>query len=134
MSTPSKSSVPASLMVAVSLTALEALGLLVYGVLELFHLSGGRLMMGLSTALFFTAYGVFLAWAARSLHARDSWARSPIVFTQLMQLGLAWNFRGGETTAVAIGLAVVAVLVLVGILLPASTDYLADEVDVRADV
>ncbi|KRF15329.1 hypothetical protein ASG90_11485 [Nocardioides sp. Soil797] len=112
-----------------SLSALEALGLVTYALLELFHLSGGRLTMGLTTALFFAAYGVFLAWASWSVRSGESWARSPIVFTQLMVLGLAWSFRGGETTAVAIGLAVVAVIVLGGMLNPASMEYLSDDVE-----
>ncbi|QIX27476.1 hypothetical protein ncot_13305 [Nocardioides sp. JQ2195] len=127
MSTPVETPIPALLKVAVGLAALESLGLVTYAMLELFHLSGGRLVMGLSTALFFAAYGGFLAWATWSMRAGESWARSPVVFTQLMALGLAWSFRGGETTAVAIGLAVVAVVVLGGVLNPASMDYLSDE-------
>jgi hypothetical protein len=43
-----------------------------------------------------------------------------------MFLGLAWSFRGGSTTWVAIVLAVVAVVVLVGLLHPASIDALTE--------
>lgn len=129
MSTPVERPIPAPLVVAVSLAALEAFGLVTYAMLELFHLSGGRLTMGLTTALFFAAYGVFLAWATWSMRAGESWARSPVVFTQLMALGLAWSFRGGETTPVAIGLVVVAVVVLAGVLNPASMEHLSDDVE-----
>ena len=43
---------------------------------------------------------------------------------QVIFLGLAWSFRGGDTTWVAIVLAVVAVVVLAGLLHPASIDAL----------
>lgn len=127
MSIPTQRPVPAPLVVAMSLSALEALALVCYGVLELFHLSGGRLTMGLTTALFFAAYGLFLAWVTWEVWRGESWGRSPVVFSQLMALGLAWSFRGGETTAVAIGLAVLALIVLAGLLHPASMGHLADD-------
>jgi hypothetical protein len=49
------------------------------------------------------------------------------VVAQLIQLLVAWSFVGGSTTPVAIGLALSAVLVLVGIFHPASLDALADD-------
>ena len=58
---------------------------------------------------------------------RASWARSPVVLAQLIQLGLAWSFRGGETTWIAIALAVVAVVVVAGVLHPASIEALSDD-------
>ncbi len=51
------------------------------------------------------------------------------MLAQLLQLGVAWSFRGGDTTWVAICLAVVAVIVLAGILHPQSVDALSDEPD-----
>jgi hypothetical protein len=42
------------------------------------------------------------------------------VLAQLIQLGLAWNFRAAPTTWLAVVLAVVALVVLVGIFHPAS--------------
>ena len=39
---------------------------------------------------------------------RESWARSPVVLAQLLQLGVAWSFRQEPTTWVAVALAVVA--------------------------
>ena len=56
-----------------------------------------------------------------------SWARGPAVLAQLIQLGLAWSFRGDPTTLVAIALAVVALVALAGIFHPASTHALTDE-------
>ncbi|KQY54476.1 MULTISPECIES: hypothetical protein [unclassified Nocardioides] len=133
MSTLPDSATPAPLTVAASLTGVEGVAMLGYGVLELFNVSTERLTMGLTTALFFGGYGVFLLWAAWSMNRGGSWARSPIVLTQLLLLGMAWSFRGGETTGVAIGLLVVALIVLVGALHPASIDFLADDDGAEVD-
>jgi fumarate reductase subunit D len=46
-----------------------------------------------------------------------------------MALGLAWNFLGGGTTWVSVVLTVVAVVVLVGLLHPASVEALAHHGD-----
>lgn len=119
--------VPAPLVVAASLVAVEGLLLVLLAVLEAFALDSGRLAMGLTTAIFFAAYGAGLLWCARALHRRQSWARSPVVLAQLIQLGVAWSFAGGGTTMIAVGMAVVALLVLAGIFHPASLDALADE-------
>ena len=127
MSTPLERPIPAPITVSASLAALEGAALLIYGILELFNISGGRAVMGLTTSLFFAVYGAGLLWAAWAMRGGASSARSPIVFTQLLMLGLAWSFRGGETTQVAIVLAVVAVVVLAGSLHPASVSYLVEE-------
>jgi hypothetical protein len=58
-----------------------------------------------------------------------AWARSPIVVAQVLFLGIAWNFLGGSTTWVSIALAVVAIVVLVGLLHPASIDALTEDRD-----
>ena len=49
-----------------------------------------------------------------------------MVLAQLIQLGVAWSFRGGDTTVVAVVLAVVALIVVAGILHPASIAHLDD--------
>ena len=120
---------PAPLVVAASLVAVEALLLLGYAVLELASMSSDRVAVALTTAVFFAAYGVLLLAAAWAVTHGRSWARSPIVLAQLIQLGVAWSFRGGETTAAAVAMAVVAVVVLVGLLLPSSIDALAERDD-----
>ncbi len=125
--TPSGPDRPAPLTVAVSLVAVEGALLVLLGILETFALSSARVTMGVTTAVFFVAYGValvFCAWGASRLRP---WARSPIVLGQLIQLGVAWNFRGGETTPLAVAIAVVAVVVLAGILHPASTKALVEQ-------
>jgi len=118
---------PAPLVVAASLVAVEALLLLVFAVLELASLDSDRIAMGATTSIFFLAYGAGLLLCAWSLVRGQSWARSPVVLTQLIGLGVAWSFRGGDTTTVAVAIAVVAVLVLVGLFHPASLTALADD-------
>ena len=118
---------PAPLVAAVALAAVEGGLLLVYGVAELVAVQAGRLTMGISTALFFLMYGgglVFCAWSAYRL---SSWARAPLVLAQLIQLGVAWSFRGGSSTPAAVVLALVAVIVLVGIFHRASVQAIDDE-------
>jgi hypothetical protein len=111
---------PAALVAAASLAGLEALLLVLFGLAELRSLTASKATMGITTSLFFAAYGVGLGWCAWRLRRLESWPRAPIVLAQLIQLGVAWSFRGGDTTAVAAALAVLAVLVLVGVFHPAS--------------
>ncbi|MCW2798081.1 hypothetical protein [Nocardioides sp.] len=118
---------PAPLVVAASLAAIQGGGLFVFAVLELAHVSGERVTMGVTTAVFFAVYGAALLACAWAVTHDQAWARSPLLLTQLIQLGLAWSFRGGGTTWVAVGLAVVAVVVLLGLLHPASIQALNDD-------
>jgi hypothetical protein len=114
------------LTVAASLVAIEGAMLVMLALVETGNLSTQRLAMGLTTAVFFAVYGVVLLLCAWQLTRRAAWARSPVVLTQLIQLGLAWNFRGGETTWIAVALAAVALVVVAGIFHPDSLDALAD--------
>ncbi|GAW50569.1 MULTISPECIES: hypothetical protein [unclassified Nocardioides] len=118
---------PPPLVVAASIVAVEGLLLLAYAVLELASIGTGRVTMGLTTSVFFAIYGAGLVACARAVDRRRSWARSPIVLAQLIQLGVAWSFRGGDTTLVAVAIAVVAVVVLAGLFHPASLEALADD-------
>ncbi|HEX6148641.1 hypothetical protein [Nocardioides sp.] len=115
---------PPPLTVAASLAAVQGGLLVLYGVLEVANLSLGRVTMGVTTAVFFLAAGTGLGVCAFYVQRRSSWARSPIVLAQLIQLGLAWNFRSAPTTWLAVVLAVVALIVLVGIFHPASLNAL----------
>jgi hypothetical protein len=117
----------APLIVAASLVTVEGLLLLVFAVLELASLDADRVAMGATTSIFFVLYGAGLLLCAWSLVRGSSWARSPVVLTQLIGLGVAWSFRGGETTIVAVAIAVVAVVVLIGLFHPASLAALADD-------
>ena len=114
-------------MVATSLAAVEAMLLVLYGVVELTVVESDRATMGVSTAVFFLVYGAGLGYCAWKTYRRDSWARSPVVMAQLIQLGVAWSFWGGRTTWVSVSLGVVALIVLAGLLHPQSIDVLNDE-------
>ena len=121
---------PPPLVVAASLAALEAFVLAALGVLELASLRSVRLTMGVTTAAFFLAAAAGLAWCAWSLWKVRRWARGPVVMVQLIQLGLAWNLWAGSTKPLSAGLAVVALVAMVGLLHPASTAAL-EEMDAR---
>jgi hypothetical protein len=108
-------------MVAASLTALEGLLVVAYGVLEAANLHADRAAMGVTTSTFFVILGGALVACAWLVGRARPGARSPIVVVQVILLGLAWNFWGGSTTWVAGTLAAVAILVLGGLLHPAST-------------
>ena len=112
---------PTYLRVAAGLVALQAVGMLALAGVELASFSTTRVALGVTTAAFFVGVGVALGLCARGLARVDPWARSPVVVAQLLQLLMAWSFRGGATTAVSIGLAVFALVVLVCVLHPAST-------------
>lgn len=117
---------PPPLVVASALVALQGGVLFVFAILELVNLSSDRTTMGLTTSTFFVAYGAALAACAWAISRGHSWARSPVVLSQLIQLGVAWSFRGGDTTIVAIVLAIVSLVVLAGLAHPASVEALSD--------
>ena len=116
---------PAPLVIAASLVAVEAILLSLQGIAEIVSVAGDRVALGVTTSVFFLAYGAGLAYCGWAVTRLRSWARAPIVVAQLIQLLVAWSFRGGNTTPVAMALALVAVLVLVGVFHPASTDALS---------
>lgn len=118
---------PAPLVVAASLAAVEALVLASLGVLEFASLRLTRLTMGATTAIFFVAAAAGLAWCAWSLWRLRRWARGPVVMTQLICLGLAWNFWGGQTRPISVGLAFVALVVMAGLLHPETTTVLEED-------
>ena len=116
---------PAPLTVAASLVVIQGGLLLVFAVLELASVSSDRISLGVSTAIFFVIYGVVLLLCAWALTRQQGWARGPVLLTQLIQLGLAWNLR--DTVLVALLLLVAALIVLAGMLHPASIAALSDD-------
>ncbi len=118
---------PAPLTVAASLVVIQGTLLVGLAGVELANTSSARLTLGLSTAVFFLVYGVVLVICAAALTRRHGWTRGPVLITQLIQLGLAWNLR--DAPLLAIVLAVGAALVLAGMLHPASVEALSDEAD-----
>lgn len=112
---------PGPLTLTIGVVALEAGALLVLAGLELASFSSERVSLGVSTTLFFLLFAAFLATSAWGLVRLSSWARGPVVLAQLIALGLAWNFRTGEFSAVSVVLSVAAVAALVGVLARSST-------------
>ena len=117
---------PPPLVVAASLTAVEAVVLAGLGLLEVANLNSGRLTMGVTTTAFFLGAAAALAWCAWALWRVRRWARSPVVMAQLIVLGLAWNLWAGSTKPLSAGLAVVGIVVIAGLVHPASTQVLED--------
>jgi hypothetical protein len=110
-------------------TFVQGLLTVIFGVTEALSLDSDRLVMGVTTAVFFLAYGGLLLACAWAMNKVRAWARGPVLLTQLIWLGLAWNFRSGDTLPVAIGLAVTASIVLAGLLHPRSIDALERAAD-----
>jgi hypothetical protein len=116
--------VPVWLLTAACVTGLEGLLVLAYAVVLSTDIHSDRVAMGVTTSLFFgLVAGALIACSWYVVHGR-TWARSPIIVTEVLALGLAWNFLGGSTTWLAVVLALFAVLVLVGLLHPASLEAL----------
>ncbi|HSS68637.1 MAG TPA: hypothetical protein VLK34_08790 [Nocardioidaceae bacterium] len=109
---------------AAAVVCLEGLTLVGIGVAEIFAIDSERIALGVTNTVFFVLYGALLLWCARSLLAAQSWSRSPIVLTQLIQLGVAWSFAGGNTRWLAAVLALFALGVLTVMLAPSTTEVL----------
>ena len=104
----------------------EALIFGVLAVLELLDVSSDRVGLGIGATLFLLVVAGGLLWAASRVAIGEAWARSPLVFAQLIQLGLAWNFRG-DPAWLAPAIAVPAVVVLGCLLAPPVTRALTDD-------
>jgi hypothetical protein len=114
------------LVSAAAIVSLEALTFGVLAVLELLAVSSDRVGLGVGATLFLLLVAGALAWAASRIALGESWARSPLVLAQLVQLGLAWNFRG-DPVWLAPAIALPAVVVLACLLAPPVTRALADD-------
>lgn len=121
---------PVTLTLAAVLAGLEGLVALGFGVVEVGQVRLFRAVVGVGVALLMFGFAVLLLLAARALLRRRRWARAPIVVVQLILVPVGWSFRGGQTTWVAVTMIVVALLTLVTILHPRSTQALVpDESD-----
>ncbi len=104
---------------AASVVLVEAAALLGFAVTEVAAEPGKA--MTYATAGLIAAYGLGQAWAAVALLKHRIGARGPLVATQLIQLGLAWNLRGADIGWLSPVLAVAALVALVGLLAPSTT-------------
>lgn len=115
---------PRPILAAAALVSVEAAALAGLAVVELIALDGGRLALGVTNAIFFLLYATGLAFCARGLFRLSRWSRSPIVMTQLIQLGVAYSFYGNDTVWVAVILGAAAIVVLAVMLAPSTTTLL----------
>jgi hypothetical protein len=115
------------LVVAALLVALEAFTLLAVGASVVFGSGPGRLVLDVTTTVFFLLYGSGLLVCARGLLLSRRWARAPAVLAQLIQVLVAWSFFPGATRWVAVLLVVAAVVVLGAVLAPAASRALVPE-------
>ncbi|GAA3620597.1 hypothetical protein [Microlunatus ginsengisoli] len=118
MTTPRSTGRAPGLVVAASVLAVEALGLLGLAVLQLREIDGSS---SIAAGVGFAAYGVFLGLVARGLLRRRRWSRGPAVASQLIQLPIAWTLRSGADAWLAAILVVTAVVAVVGVLVASST-------------
>ena len=118
-------SVPPPLSVAVSLTLLEVVLMVGYGVTLAFNGSSDRVALDVTIVAFFVLYGGALGWCAWQLRRLRSWARSPVVLAQLLQVLSFTSFWGGETRVVAVAGILVGLVVLAGVFHPDSIAALA---------
>lgn len=115
---------PAGLTLAAGVVVLEAVCLFGFALAELVALDSDRIAPGVANAVFFALYAAGLAWCGRGLTRRSTWSRGPIVLAQLVQLGVAWSFAGGDTVPVALALGLLAGVVLVIVVSPSTTSAL----------
>lgn len=124
-----RSSLPKSLVAAIIAALVLGVAGVVMGVREAFATRLSRVVVGGGTAIVLIAYGLGLMGAAWGLSRRSRFARGPAVALGLILLPVAWSFlRPGTSGAVpplllAVGaaLGVLALVLVVSLLLPAST-------------
>lgn len=104
---------------AATVVLVEALALLGFAGTEV--VAEPSRAMTYATAGLLTAYALGQAWAALLLLKHRIGARGPLVVTQLIQLGLAWNSRDSEVGWLSPLLAISAVVALVALLSPSTT-------------
>ena len=122
----SRPAAPLPLALAGAVAGLEAAAYLINGLVEWAATDSDRPVVGLSTGLFFVAFGAFLGLCAWRLWRLHVWTRAPIVMTQLIQLPVAVSFWGGSTRWVSVLLVVLSVVTIAGIFHPASLAALED--------
>jgi hypothetical protein len=114
------------LLIAAGVVSVQGIAFAALTVLEVVSISSDRAGLGIVTGVFLALVAGGLLWAASRAAVGDAGVRSPLVFAQLIMLGLAWNFRGDELWSSA-GIAVPALLVLGCLLASPVTRALHDD-------
>lgn len=115
------------LVIAVTVVSIEALAYIVLAILGLTDISGDSVATSVGISFFLALYGFAQLFAGRKLLAFHPWARGPLVFTQLIQLGLAWGLRDSDQQWLAVLMAVGAAVALGCLVASAVTRALLDE-------
>ena len=110
--------VPRPLKVTITVVVAQAVALVVLSILQLFNLHDNRLAMSFTSIAFWLLIAGALVVCARALVNLHSWARSPIVLVEFINLGLAWSFR--EMPVVGVVLFLASAAALIGIFAPVS--------------
>ena len=100
---------PIQLKVAAGLAALEALASAAVTLFFLYGLLSGQeksIQMILGIIILMIAATAFLTAATLNLIKGKRWARSGIVFWQILQISIGWGSLGGENENVPIALAI----------------------------
>lgn len=103
-------------MLAALIVIAEGTVFIGFAALDLASWSIERFAIGAGVAIFFMVYGGAQIFAGYALLRLAEWPRGAIVFTQLVQVGLAWNVRDVDPGWLSWALAVPAVTCLVAVL------------------
>lgn len=107
---------------------LQGLVMLGLTVQQVFAYSSDRAGLAFSNIAFFLIWAIFLVVCAYGLLCRNSMARAPLMAAQLLHLGVAFDFaKGSDTVWIAALILASVVVVVVGVLNPASNAALSDQ-------
>lgn len=107
------------------MTFAQAAVLLVLIVEQCFAFSSERAGLAFSNIAVFGLWAALLIGCGLGLLRLNSVARAPLVAVQLLQLGVAWDFLRGQTVPIGIGIVVSVLVVVAGVLHPASIEAIS---------
>ena len=122
---------PLPLLGAALVAVLEGVAMVVGAVINLVDIEPGHRSLAIGIAVVFTAYAVLLILAGIGLVRLRTWARGPVLFSQLVVLLTAWGSRHVPLAAVA--LAVAGVAAIAGLVHPSSIAALEASRDQTSD-
>jgi len=115
------------LLIVAGVILVEALAYVIFGIISAVDHGENDLGTSMGIGLFLVLYGLAQAYACRKVLSWRTWARGPLVFTQLVQLGLAWGLRDSDQKWLAVVMAVAALVALGCLFSRAVTRALTDE-------
>lgn len=108
------------------MTFLQALVMLVLVVEQIFSYSSDRAGLAFSNMAVFALWAALLIGCGLGLLRLNSVARAPLMAVELLQLGVAYDFFRGETVWIGAAIVVSTLVVVIGVLHPASIEAIAD--------